>query len=166
MTDRDDLLRRTDLAALLGELSPSPPTRLGHNARWRCIDPGHDDQHPSITMFTDRRGIQRWRCWSGGHGGTAIDAILIAHGGTPAEAMAELEHRAGMPSDIERDRALRSVPSPPPAQEVPISLALLEYVSDCERLLWRPTGRPILDYLVHERAVSYTHLTLPTSDLV
>lgn len=154
MADRDDLLRRTDLAALLDELSPSPPTRLGPNARWRCIDPGHDDQHPSISMFTDRRGIQRWRCWSGGHGGTAIDALLIAHGGTVAEAMAKLERRAAMPRDDERDRSFNSAPSPRQPQEVPISPNLLEYVNACERLLWRPTGRPILDYLVHERGLA------------
>ena len=154
MVDRDDLLRRTDLAALLDELSPSPPTRLGQNARWRCIDPGHDDQHPSISMFTDRRGVQRWRCWSGGHGGTAIDAILIAHGGTVAEAMAELERRAGIPRDDERDRSFNSAPSPRQSQEVPISPGLLEYVSACERLLWRPIGRPILDYMVHERGLA------------
>lgn len=154
MVDRDDLLRRTDLAALLDELSPSPPTRLGQNARWRCIDPGHDDQHPSISMFTDRRGIQRWRCWSGGHGGTAIDALLIAHGGTVAEALAELERRAGIPRDDERDRSFNSAPSPRQSQEVPISPGLLEYVSACERLLWRNTGRPILDYLVHERGLA------------
>ena len=73
MIDRDDLLRRTDLAALLDELSPAPATRQGPTARWHCIDAGHDDQHPSITMFVDRRGIERWKCWSGGHGGTAID---------------------------------------------------------------------------------------------
>jgi DNA primase len=154
MTDRDDLLRRTDLAALLDELSPRPPTKLGQNARWRCIDPGHDDQHPSISMFTDRRGIQRWRCWSGGHGGTAIDALLVGRGGTVAEAMAELERRAGVPSHRDREPVVRSVPLPRPAQDVPVSPELLEYVSACERLLWRPAGRPIVDYLVQERGLA------------
>jgi len=154
MTDRGDILRRTDLAALLVELSPSPPTRLGQTARCRCIDPGHDDQHPSISMFTDRRGIQRWRCWSGGHGGTAIDALLVGRGGTVAEVMAQLERRAGVPSDQQRDRVVRSVPQPPPAEEVPVSAALLEYVGACERLLWRPVGRSVLDYLVQERGLA------------
>ena len=59
MIDRDDLLRRIDLAALLDELSPAPTARLGPTARWHCIDPGHDDQHPSITMFVDRHGVER-----------------------------------------------------------------------------------------------------------
>ena len=59
MIDRDDLLRRIDLAALLDELSPAPTARLGPTARWHCIDPGHDDQPPSITMFVDRHGVER-----------------------------------------------------------------------------------------------------------
>lgn len=153
MIDRDDLLRRTDLAALLDELSPTPATRLGHNARWRCIDPGHDDQHPSITMFTDRRGTQRWKCWSGGHGGTAIDALLIARGGTIADALTELEQRTGRPHDIGQRR---TAPQKPPAADrpTPIDPALLEYVAACERILWHPAGREVLDYLVTERGLA------------
>ena len=68
--------------------------------------------------------------------------------------MAELEQRAGVPSDRDRDRAVRSVPLPPPAQDVPVSPELLKYVRACERLLWRPAGRPILDYLVQERGLA------------
>src|ERR1700675_2059679 len=129
MIDRDDLLRRTDLAVLLDELSPGPPTRLGQNARWRCINPGHDDNHPSITMFTDRRGIQRWKCWSGGHGGTAIDALLVARGGTIADALVELERRAGSAPEIVRSRPIPSrIPLPVEARTEP-DAALLEYVA-------------------------------------
>src|SRR4249919_2406418 len=151
MIDRDDLLRRTDLAALLDELSPAPATRLGSNARWRCIDAGHDDQHPSITMFVDRRGVQRWKCWSGGHGGTAIDALLIAHGGTIADALVELERRAG--SAPVRSRPIPSHPTLRDARTEPDS-ALLEYVTACERILWKPPGRRVLDYLVEKRGLA------------
>ena len=154
MIDRDDLLRRTDLAALLDELSPAPATRLGPNARWRCIDAGHDDQHPSITMFVDRRGVQRWKCWSGGHGGTAIDALLVARGGTIADALVELERRSDSTRDIAQ---VRPTPSRSPAlAEVRTEpdTALLEYVAACERILWRPVGRKVLDYLVDERGLA------------
>ena len=106
MIDRDDLLRRTDLAALLDELSPAPATRLGPTARWHCIDAGHDDQHPSITMFVDRRGIERWTCWSGGHGGTAIDALLVARGGSMADVLAELDRRSGFTPDLAQARRI------------------------------------------------------------
>ena len=30
-------------------------------------------------MFVDRKGLERWRCWSDGHAGTAIDAVMIGH---------------------------------------------------------------------------------------
>jgi DNA primase len=153
MTDRDDLLRRVDLADLLDELSPSPRTRLGQNARWRCIDPRHEDQHPSVTMFTDSRGIERWRCWSGGHGGTAIDALLTARGGTVRDAIEELERRAGLPSKVDWPRR-----APPPRPVVdspkPVSADLLEYVAACERILWRPGGRAVREYLVEERGLA------------
>ena len=148
MTDRDELLRRIDLATLLDELSPSPAVRLGPNARWRCIDTQHDDQHPSVTMFTDQRGIQRWKCWSGGHGGTAIDAILAARGGTVGEAIAALEQRAGL---VRMD----PVPVRPAAvaalRPTTVDPALLDYVAACERILWRPAGKAVRDYLIEQR---------------
>ena len=149
MIDRDDLLRRTDLAALLDDLSPGPPSRLGKTARWRCIDPGHQDHNPSVTMFTDHRGIQRWKCWSGGHNGTAIDAILTAKGGTIAEALSSLEKRAGGHFDrTDRPRAA-------PVRSGPVELdpIVLEYVEACQRILWKPAGRHVLDYLVTERGL-------------
>lgn len=154
MIDRDDLLRRTDLAALLDELSPAPATRLGSSARWRCIDAGHDDQHPSITMFVDRRGVQRWKCWSGGHGGTAIDALLVARGGTIADALVELERRVGSAPENARSRPL---PSQTPTRVESLmepDIALVEYVAACERILWQPAGRKVLDYLVNERGLA------------
>ena len=154
MIDRDDLLRRTDLAGLLDELSPAPATRLGQNARWRCIDAGHDDQHPSITMFTDRRGIPRWKCWSGGHGGTAIDALLVARGGTITDALIELERRSGHTPDIARPRP---IPRQSPAFVEPRTEpdpAMLDYVAACERILWHPAGRRVLDHLVNERGLA------------
>jgi len=154
MIDRDDLLRRTDLAALLDELSPAPAIRLGPNARWHCIDAGHDDQHPSITMFVDRRGIERWKCWSGGHGGTAIDALLVARGGSMADVLGELERRSGNAHHIVQARPIpRRNPAIAEGLTAP-DTALLEYVAGCERILWRPAGRKVLDYLVDERGLA------------
>ena len=154
MIDRDDLLRRTDLAALLNELSPAPATRLGPNARWHCIDARHDDQHPSITMFVDRRGIERWKCWSGGHGGTAIDALLVARGGSMADVLAELDRRSGITPDLAQ---ARRIPTRNPAiaeGRVAPDRALLDYIAACERILWQPAGRKVLDYLVEERGLA------------
>ena len=150
MIDRDDLLRRTDLAAILDDLSPGPPSRLGKTARWRCIDPGHQDYNPSVTMFTDHRGIQRWKCWSGGHNGTAIDAILTAKGSTIPEALAELEQRASALPAVDRTARPRAA-APVPSEPVELDPAVLEYVEACQRILWKPAGRQVLDYLVTER---------------
>ena len=153
MTDRDALLQRIDLAELLDELSSSPRTRLGRSARWRCIDPSHEDQRPSVTMFTDSRGIERWRCWSGGHGGTAIDAILVARGGTIRDAIEDLERRAELPPQADWPR--RAPPPRPVADPAGrVSPDLLEYVFACERILWRPQGRTVRDYLIDERGLS------------
>lgn len=148
MIDRDDLLRRTDLARLLDDLSPGPPTRLGTTARWRCVDPGHEDHNPSVSVFTDHRGIQRWKCWSGGHCGTAIDAILTAKGGTIAQALAELEQRTG-----DHGRTARPLVSPVASRPVELDQVVLEYVEACQRILWKPSGRQVLDYLVTERGL-------------
>ena len=43
-----------------------PGHRTRSNRAWRCPSIDHDDVHPSVTVRIDRRGIERWKCWSGG----------------------------------------------------------------------------------------------------
>jgi DNA primase len=148
--DRDELLARTDLRALLDELS-GPASTLGRTARWRCPVPDHDDVHPSVTVTTTRRGFERWRCWSGGHGGTAIDALHVAHRVGYREAIEELARRAGLQPDEPSRRRIR--PKPPDRQPVPLHPNVIRYVEACEQLLWKPIGRPVLDYLTEERGL-------------
>ena len=143
--DRDELLARIDLTVILDELAGAP-ARLGPSARWRCIQPGHDDQHPSVTVYRDRRGIQRWRCWSGGHGGTAIDALTTATGCTVRDALERLAARTGV-ADLDRPD-VPTRPMAPPA--VPLHPCVVRYVDACSRILWTRTGRPVLDWL-HQR---------------
>ena len=105
-------------------------------------------------MFVDRRGIERWKCWSGGHGGTAIDALLVARGGSMADVLAELDRRAGGSPDLAQ---ARPIPSRSPAIVAGMAApdgALLEYVAACERILWQPAGRQVLDYLVDKRGLA------------
>ena len=92
-----DVLTRTDLAALLTELT-GEPVGSGPRARWHCCDRDHPDEHPSVTMFIDRDGIGRWRCWSGGHAGTAIDALIAAQPFTVAAAISVLAERLHGPA--------------------------------------------------------------------
>ena len=144
--DRDDVLARTDLPALLDSLS-GPASRAGPGARWRCPDPGHPDEHPSVSVFTDHRGVQRWRCWSGGHGGTAIDALVVARSMSVGEALEQLASQAGgwVASSVRLPSALR--------QPVPLSPAVVGYVEACEKILWMQTGRPALDWLTEARGL-------------
>lgn len=154
MIDRDEVLRRVDLAALLDQLSPAPPYRMGRAARWRCIDPNHEDARPSVTMFVDQRGVGRWKCWSGGHGGTAIDALVVARGMTVGSALEELARGAGIAAasapELEPRRQDQALV---PRVAVPLDSCVVRYVEACERILWTPTGRPVLRYLVDERGL-------------
>ena len=117
MTDRrrwaiDDVLDRTDLAALLDELDRTrrPTTRPGPQvALPRC--PYHDDHRASVTMFRDRHGHERWRCWSGDHRGDAIDLVIAVTGRDRADAIDWLATRAGMIPDRPLPPLARPKPS-------------------------------------------------------
>ena len=96
MYDRDALLAAVDLRALADDL-------LGHRSgggrspMWPCPNTQHaqSGRTPPVSIFTSRRGEQRWRCHGCGDGGTAIDLVLACRGGTARDAMAFLAERAG-----------------------------------------------------------------------
>jgi DNA primase len=142
--DRDEILARVDLRALLGEFC-GPVQGAGVGARWHCPVPDHEDVRPSVSVRVDRRGVERWRCWSLGHGGTAIDVLYHVHNLSYSDAIAHLADRAGVGVDEPRRAVLRQ-PVERPA--VPLQPQGLAYVEACERLLWQPVGRPVLDYLL------------------
>lgn len=137
--DRDELLRRVDLADLLDRLAP--PTDRPVRRRWRCIHPDHEDRHPSVTMRVVD-GIGRWRCWSCGRGGTAIDALIAAHGLTIAQAIEPLAARA-LPTPMDH--------KPIDDGPVPLHPSVSRYVEACHRILFTKTGRPVLEWLLNER---------------
>ena len=156
--DRDDLLARTDLRVLLTSIG-GEPSRSGPSARWRCPAADHPDEHPSVSVFTDRRGVERWRCWSGGHAGTAIDVILAARPGiTMRAARDDLGARAGLTSGI----VDRAPPRTRPVERVPVPLheSVLEYIDACEKLLWKPAGRTVREYLLNTRGLDADVLRL------
>jgi hypothetical protein len=93
--DIGEVLDRTHLADLLDELT-QPALRLGPGRRWHCPVPDHDDVHASVTMFRDRHGHERWRCWSADHRGDAVDLVTLTRGGDRADALDWLASRAGM----------------------------------------------------------------------
>jgi hypothetical protein len=142
-----DVLARTDLTQLLDELA-TPATHSIRGRRWHCPMPDHDDQHASVTMHTDHRGHERWRCWSGDHThrGDAIDLIVATQRVNRADAIAWLANRAGMipdqPLPPARRKPQRSRPS-----VVPLDPSVVRYVHACEKILWGHTGAPVRDWL-------------------
>ncbi|MFP4554783.1 MAG: toprim domain-containing protein [Actinomycetota bacterium] len=141
LVDRDELLRRVDLAALLDRVTPSPSSGRGRRRRWRCPHPDHEDRHPSVSIRIVE-GVGRWRCWSCGRGGTAIDALICARAMTVGEAIRQLTTIAHV------DPILYEPSSDKP---VPLHRSVGRYVDACHRILSTNTGRPVLDWLTTTR---------------
>jgi hypothetical protein len=149
-----DVLDRTDLAVLLDELTP-PAGRLGPGRRWHCPLPDHDDVHASVTMFRDRHGHERWRCWSADHRGDALDLVAIVRGGDRGDALDWLATRAGMVPDrplppVHPKRTLQA-----PVAATVMSPLVERYVTTCEHILSGPHGRPVREWL-HARGLDET----------
>lgn len=147
--DIGDVLARTDLARLLDELA-EPATHTARGRRWHCPMPDHDDRHASVTMHTDHRGHERWRCWSGDHThrGDAIDLVVATQHLGRAEAIDWLARRAGMVPDQPLP-PVRLKPRPAP-RFVPLDPAVVRYAQACERILWTSGGAAVRDWL-HRR---------------
>lgn len=139
--DRDELLARVDLVAVLDAFTPA--TGSGRTRRWRCPEPSHPDEHPSVTVSRDQRGVDRWRCWSGGHGGTAIDAVVAARHLSVGESIRWLNehyaHLEPLPQRPHREVHPRSDGRPSPE--------VVQHVERCEKQLWTWSGREIRSWL-------------------
>lgn len=143
--DRDELLRRVELTEVLDALSTGGFERNGRRA-WRCIDPAHPDKNPSVKVSVDRTGTQRWRCWSGGHGGTAIDAVMVAKSMSVGDAIRWLDDHHAHLDTIPRQ------PAPPPKPIGRPDPEVAAYVHRAHRLLWTPAGEPVRAWL-HSRGL-------------
>jgi hypothetical protein len=142
----DELLARSDLAALLDQLA-RPADGAMRGRRWHCPLSDHDDHHPSVSMFTDRTGHQRWRCWSGDdtHRGDAIDLVIAVRHCSRLDAIDWLANRLGPHTgDFLPDR--RPPPAPPTLRKDP-DPAVARYVAVCERILWTVGGAPVRRWL-------------------
>ena len=133
----DDVLSRTRLDEILDELT-GPAERNGPGRRWHCPAPDHDDHRASVTMYTDRHGHERWRCWSGDHRGDAIDLAVLRRGGSRLDAVDWLASRAGMFPD----RPMPPVaPKPRPAAvATTMDPAVERYARICAAVLAGPAG--------------------------
>ena len=142
---RETALERTNLRELLTELTGAP-RQLGSAARWHCVTPQHDDEHPSTTVFTDTHGRERYRCWSCGDSGTAIDALIHARSMTVGEAISELESRTNSNDTTTPPRP--RVERPATATSVVLSQEAKTYIDSCAARLWQPEGRQARKWLL------------------
>lgn len=142
-----DILDRTDLAALLDEHAAAIGN--GHRRRWHCPVPDHHDSHASVTMHTDARGHERWRCWSGDdtHRGDAIDLIMATHRIGRAAAIEHLAARSGLRLDEPLPPPRRRPTPTAPTGPVPLDPAVVAYIGVCEKILWSRAGEPVRNWL-------------------
>lgn len=141
--DLDDILNRIDLEALADQLC-GPHRGQGSGARWPSPVPDHPQtgKTPPMSIFTDRRGRQRWTCWATGTSGTAIDLVTVSRRMSVADAIGWLADRAG-------SEPTRPVPKPHPRAPMRTgpSDALREYVRACVEQLRKPSGAVARDWL-------------------
>lgn len=141
--DLDDILNRIDLEALADQLC-GPHRGHGSGARWPSPVPDHPQtgKTPPMSIFTDRRGRQRWTCWATGTSGTAIDLVTVSRRMSVADAIHWLADRAG-------SEPTRPVPKPRPQapRRTGPSDALREYVRACVEQLRKPSGAVARDWL-------------------
>ncbi|MGE0308498.1 MAG: toprim domain-containing protein [Acidimicrobiia bacterium] len=153
----DQVLDRTDLGALLDELTEPAARTVGPGRKWHCPMPYHEDHRASVTMFRDRAGHERWRCWSGDHRGDAIDLVTVVTSRDRADAIDWLASRAGMYPDRPLPPVRPRHSDAPPAARVMDPL-VARYVHACHRILHASAGRPVLDWL-HSRGLDDTTIT-------
>jgi hypothetical protein len=154
--DRDALLAAVDLRQLADELL-GPHKSSARSAMWRCPNPQHSQtgRTPPVSVFTSRRGEQRWRCHGCGEGGTAIDLVLLARGGSLRDALGYLAGKVG-------HHDLGSEWQPRPRQPSLSAQAqrgcrdpagLQRYINECAQRLWQPSGRAIRQWLTEARGI-------------
>lgn len=141
--DLDDILNRIDLEALADQLC-GPHRGHGSGARWPSPVPDHPQtgQTPPMSIFTDRRGRQRWTCWATGTSGTAIDLVTVSRQMSVTDAIHWLADRSG--SEPTRPAPKRR---PQESTRTGPSDALREYVRACVDQLRKPSGAIAREWL-------------------
>jgi hypothetical protein len=154
--DRDALLAAVGLRQLADELL-GPHAGTARSPMWRCPNPHHAQtgRTPPVSVFTSRRGEQRWRCHGCGEGGTAIDLVLVVRGGGLRGALDFLAGRVGH-HDLGPEwepRPRRSAPAAHRARGCRDPDGLQRYVDECADRLWKPSGRAIRQWLTDTRGI-------------
>lgn len=74
----------------------------GDRRSLRC--PFHEDKSPSFSIYTDRNGVERWRCHAGCGGGDVIDLVAKLQNTTSGRLIAECRHHHRPRRPIPRPR--------------------------------------------------------------
>lgn len=156
MYDRDALLAAVDLRELADDLL-GPAGTNGRARMWPCPNRDHQQtgRTPPVSIFTGRRGDQRWRCHGCGDGGTAIDLVLACRGGNARDAMAFLAERSGHREQSNEWRRPNrpAIPRPTPPSGCHDQKGLDRYVDQCAERLWKPEGRRMRQWLIEARGL-------------
>ncbi|PYE55484.1 hypothetical protein [Deinococcus yavapaiensis] len=92
--------------------------------------PGHEERHPSFSVFRSKHGCWRWKRFGGDDaGGDAYD-FLLQCGYSPAEARRELETRANLPG---ASTPLQRIVKPPSIHALPTGGGNFSPLSEDER---------------------------------
>jgi DNA primase len=157
MYDRDALIAAVDLPTLADELL-GDHRGTTRSPAWPCPNPQHAQtgRTPPLSVFTSRRGEQRWRCHGCGAGGTAIDLVMTCCSTDPRHAMDLLARRVGLPDQGQRWSPHRRVAPPvmtTPQQGCRDQAGMDRYVAECAEALRSPAGRRIRTWLNEERGL-------------
>ena len=123
-----DLLDAVDLQDLADRLL------VRHNPRmrnWSCpVHEGQTGRTPPVTVFRDRRGVERWHCHACGAGGTAIDLVIAVERCDLRTAISELCDQKSLAA-----RSHNGAFGAPLAVTAPVPGCVAAYVRSCEEVL-------------------------------
>ena len=105
--------------------APRPPTRartLRHLVLSRPPPRSPDRTHPTGQPVYGASGLPRWHCHACGADGTAIDLVMLTHGGNVKDALTTLAARTGIsPNPIGLPRRPRPRPPLTPSRPHPLA---------------------------------------------
>ena len=135
------------MTSLPASTSPNSSTRSRLATATDAAEPGTaptpttPTSTPPSPSTPTARGVERWKCWSGGHGGTAIDAVVAARRLPVGDAIRWLNDNYARLEPVDRNPPAPGRPIGEPAPEV------IEYVERCAKLLWTGSGRQVREWL-------------------
>jgi hypothetical protein len=112
----DEAKRRLPLPQLLEKLALSANAKKSA----RCPFPGHDDKHPSFSVFQGADGFWRWSCFAGCGDGDEIMFLITLKGISMTQAIKLYLDMAGFPPS--RSHKFREYPKSLESRAFPQSL--------------------------------------------